>query len=203
MARPPLAEGESSYQFEIGGETWHITQSLNTQRFVRAGDDSAKYDFKGAIGVSRDADGNYSVEGVDVGQAPGGFRWSETHCFADADVDEAYTLALIDLRSRPVNADAFRGIPAGCVLWEGCTGTERGDELWDITFRFGAIPLESDIVVGDITVCPSPATKKGMEYLWVLYDHEPSSGAERLVKVPVCAYVERVLGLGDFSVLGI
>ena len=76
---------------------------------------------------------------------------------------------------------------------------ERGQEDWEITYRFAASPNVSGLVVGSIT----GINKKGWEYLWVRYAEVEDEDAQVLVNRPVAAYVERVYDTGNFAALGI
>jgi len=146
---------------------------------------------KGAIGVTHD-----NVEGVDI--AIPVYNFSETHYIDDALVTPAYRGTLFSLTGKTNNA-AFKGCAAGECLFLGASGSKRGEEDWEITFRFAASPNRTNITVGDITV----ASKKGWEYLWVRYADAEDATAKALVKLPVAAYVEKVYEEGDFSQLGI
>ena len=182
--------GESSFSFDTGGGTQHITQSLQTVNKYAPPAKTAP-DFKGAIGVTGD-----SVEGVDVTVPV--YQFSETHYLATDLVTGAYKAALFALTGR-VNVAPFRGFAAGEVLFLGASGAKRGEEDWEITFRFAASPNAVDLVVGEIT----GIDKKGWEYLWVRYQDAEDAAAKALVKKPMAAYVERVYYDGDFSGLGI
>ena len=56
-------------------------------------------------------------------------------------------------------------------------------------------PKASGLTVGSIT----GISKKGWEYLWVLYEEAEDATAKALVKVPVAVYIERVYEEGDFA----
>jgi len=126
------------------------------------------------------------------------YHFSETHYKADEDVTAEYKATLFALTGK-VNSAAFKGFEAGEVLFLGASGSKRGEEDWEITYRFAASPNATNIQVGDITV----TSKKGWEYLWVRYADAEDAGANALVKRPVAAYVEKVYEEGDFSALGI
>jgi len=181
--------GESSYQFETGGGTQHITQSLGTSRYAPDGQTPA--DFKGAIGATAD-----SVEGVDITVPQ--YSFSETHYLPMEVVTAGFKAALFALTGR-VNAATFRGFAAGEVIFLGATGAKRGEEDWEITYRFAASPNVTDLTVGDIT----GIAKGGWQYMWVLYEDQDDTTAKKLVKRPVSVYVETVYYSGDFSLLGI
>jgi len=187
---PEPETGDSAYNFDTGGGTQHITQSIETVgRYAPEG--QTPPDFKGAIGVTHD-----SVEGVDIIVPV--FHFSETHYKPDAFVTPAYKATLFSLTGK-ANSGAFKGFAAGEVLFLGASGSKRGEEDWEITYRFAASPNATAIPVGDITV----AAKKGWEYMWVRYADAEDSGAKALVKRPASANVEKVYHLADFSALGI
>ena len=185
----PPEVGDSSFSFDTGGGTQHITQSLSTVGSYAAG--GTPPDFKGAIGVTHD-----NVEGVDL-TAPV-YNFSETHYLADATVTGAYKATLFSLTGK-VNSGAFKGFAAGEVLFLGASGSKRGEDDWEISFRFAASPNRTNITIGEMT----GIAKKGWEYLWVRYEDAEDATANALVKKPTAAYVEKVYEEGDLSVLGI
>ncbi len=188
----PPETGDSSFSFDTGGGTQHITQSLATvQRYAASG---TAPDFKGAIGVTHD-----NVEGVDITVPV--YNFSETHYLAAATVTTAYKGTLFQLTGK-VNNGSFRGLAAGECLFLGASGSRRGtgpDDDWEITFRFAGSPNRTGIAVGPI----SGITKKGWEYLWVRYADAEDTGSNTLVKHPIAAYVEQVYEYGNFATLGI
>jgi len=182
----PPEVGESRFNFDTGGGTQHITQSLATVGSYGAS--GAAPDFQGAIGVTHD-----NVEGVDITVPV--YNFSETHYIPDADVNKAAYFSL----TGKVNDAAFKGLAAGECLFLGASGSKRGEEDWEITFRFAASPNRTGISVGNIT----GISKKGWEYLWVRYADVEDAGSNTLVKQPVAAYVEQVYEYGNFAALGI
>ena len=179
---------ESTFAFDTGGGTQHITQSKQTVAKYPAG---TAPDFKGAIGVTND-----SVEGVDITVPV--YHFSETHYLPDTTVTPAYRLTIFQLTGR-VNAGVFKGFNVGEVLFLGASGARRGYGDWEITFRFAASPNVSNLTIGDIT----GIDKKGWEYLWVRYADSEDAAAKALVKKPLAVYIERVYDNGDMSLLGI
>jgi hypothetical protein len=137
-----------------------------------------------------------SVEGVDVTVPV--YNFSETHYIADAAVTGAYKAALFGLTGR-VNNAAFKRFAAGEVLFLGASGSKRGDEDRQITFKFAASPNVTGLTVGTIT----GIAKGGWQYMWVLYEEQEDATASKLVKRPKAVYVERVYYDGNFSALGI
>jgi hypothetical protein len=182
--------GESSYQFETGGGTQHITQSLETVGSYAPSGEPVPFTM-GAIGATAD-----SVEGVDVTTPI--YNFSETHYIPAELVTGAYKSALFFMTGR-VNAGAFRGFNPGEVLFLGASGSKRGEQDWEITYRFAASPNVTGHSVGSI----DNITKGGWHYLWCIYEDAEDSTSKRLFKRPRAAYVERVYPDGDFAQLGI
>jgi len=180
--------GDSVFSFDTGSGTQHITQSLATVGKYAAPHQTA-LNFGGAIGVTHD-----SVEGVDITVPV--YNWTETHYLDNVYVTGNYRAALFWLTGK-VNQQTFRGFEPGEVLFLGASGSKRGEEDWEITFRFAASPNAWNLTVGDITgIC-----KRGWEYLWVRYADGEDQGEP--VKRPAAVYVEQVYEYGDFRGLGI
>jgi hypothetical protein len=188
--RQPAEVGESSFSFDTGGGTQHITQSLSTvQRYAPPGKTAP--DFKGAVGVTHD-----NVEGVDITVPV--YAFSETHYLADSVVTAAYKAMLFSLTGK-TNLAAFKGFAAGEVLFLGASGSKRGADDWEIGFRFAASPNRTNITVGEIV----NINKKGWEYMWVRYADAEDSAAKAIVKKPVAVYIEKVYEEGNLTGLGI
>ncbi|MFN9374722.1 MAG: hypothetical protein ACK6D3_22775 [Planctomycetaceae bacterium] len=182
--------GQSQFVFDTGGGTQHVTQSLaNVGRYGAPG--TTAPDFQGAFGVSAE-----QVHGVDITVPV--YLFSETNYFEDGVVTGTYKAALFGLTGT-VNNGAFRGFATGEVLFLGASGSNRGQEPWEISFKFAASPNVPNLTVGNI----SGISKGGWEYLWVRYSDQEDTLAKVLVKRPLAAYVERVYPFGDFSGLGI
>ena len=186
--KEPKEPRQSSFSFDTGGGTTHMTQSLETVASYAPGGEEAP-DFKGAIGVNND-----SVEGTDITIPV--YNFKETHYIPIALVTPAYKATLFYLTGK-VNAFSFKGFAPGEVLFLGASGSQRGQEDWEITFSFAASPNATGLTMGDIT----DIDKKGWEYLWVRY--QDAEDEDVLVKQPAAVYVEQVYPYGDFSLLGI
>ena len=190
VSSAPRPVGQSTYSFDTGGGTQHITQAK--QHIHTYSLEATDPDLGGAIGY----DGQ-DVQGCDITVPV--YNFSETHYLAAETVTDAYKGALFALTGK-VNSDTFRGCAAGEVLFLGASGTQRqGDNAWEITFRFAASPNATDLVVGPI----AGIAKKGWEYLWVQYEDYADNTAKALIKRPHRVYVERVYDLAAFSGLGI
>lgn len=178
--------GDAVYQFDTGGGTQHITQSINTvRRYARPGRVAPNY--MGAVGVSGD-----SVEGIDITVPV--YSFSEMHYKKDAFVDEHYKATLFDLTGA-VNHRKFRQYAAGEVLFLGASGTKRGADDWELAFRFAASPNLSNLRIGQM----AGIAKAGWEYLWVQYADEEDSQAQTLIKRPASVHIEQVYPYKDFD----
>ncbi|MCI0364949.1 MAG: hypothetical protein L0219_13810 [Phycisphaerales bacterium] len=186
----PPQTGESSFAFETGGGTQHITHSKSTVG-IFAPSGIVAPNFQGAIGVT-----DNGVDGVDITVPV--YHFSETHFIAASAVTAGYKATLFFLTGK-VNNGNFKGFASGECLFLGASGAKRGNEDWEISFRFAGSPNVTGLAVGPIT----GIAKKGWEYLWVRYSEVEDTSAKVLVKRPVAAYVERVYDLGNFAGLGI
>jgi len=179
--------GESSFSFDTGGGTQHITQAITTvNKYAPPGKTAP--DFGGAVGVTHD-----NVEGVDITVPV--YNFSETHYIANENVNKGAYFAL----TGKVNNASWKGFAAGECLFLGASGSKRGSDDWEITFRFAASPNKTGLTVGDIV----NIDKKGWEYMWVRYADAEDATAKAIVKKPVAVYIEKVYDDGDFSTLGI
>ena len=181
------SEGTTVFSFNTSGGSQHITQSISTsQKKAPAGKTAP--DFKGAINATEKG----SVDGVDIITPV--YRWSEMHVVPDAKVTATYKGYLFDLTGKTNNA-TFDSFAAGECLFEGASGSKRGDGAWEITYSFASSPNRTDITIGAIT----GINKKGWEYLWVLYSDVEDGGM--LAKQPRAVYVEKVYEEGNFAKL--
>ena len=179
---------DSTIQFDTGGGTVHITQAIET-RSKHAPPGEVAPDRRGAIGWNGE-----DVEGVDIVIPK--FSWSETHHFPAGAMSGAYRKALFETTGK-VNRGEFRGFGTREVLFEGATGSKSTSSMWEITFRFAASVTETDLKVGEIDI----GIKWGWDYLWI--DYGEKVDADRFVKVPVGAYIEKVYEQANFSALKI
>lgn len=179
---------ENTYTFEIGGGTQNIKQGLAST--VRYPEGAAFID-----GINFDGD---NINGVDIVTTQ--FQWSETYWFAPAAVDTTYKTTLSAIVGT-VNLAAFRGYPAGELLFLGATGTKQGNGYWQITFKFARERNATGLSVGTIT----GISKTGWQYMWVRYeDAVDGTGANKaLVKKAKAVYVETVYMSWDWTGLGI
>ena len=90
--------------------------------------------FMGAIGVSGDG-----VDGADITVPV--YNFSEVHYKSRSFVDDSYKSTLFELTGT-VNSRKFRMFATGEVLFLGASGTKRGGDDWELTYRFAASPTE-------------------------------------------------------------
>lgn len=183
---------EPTFSFDTGGGTTHMSQSLKTKGKYAASGHTAP-DFGGAIEV----DENDTVKGIDITTPI--FNFNETHYFTASEVSTNYKNTLADLTGR-VNNSAFRGNPAGTVLFLGAAGTRRGirsTDLWEINFKFAVSPNKKNLTIEGITI----TEKEGWDYMWFRYEAELSGNSR--IKKPVAAYVEEIYERRSFGALKI
>jgi hypothetical protein len=181
---------EPQFTFDTGGGSQHVSQSLTTVGRHAAPNETAPV-FHGAIGVNDD-----QVAGTDITVPV--YNFTETHFIHNDLVTPAYKLALFSLTGK-VNGSAFKGFAKGELLFLGASGSKRGKDDWEITYRFAASPNADDLTLGDI----SGISKEGWHYLWVRFADDEDTAAKALIKKPVAVYVEQVYQYGDFSLLGL
>ncbi|MCY2977260.1 MAG: hypothetical protein NTU79_01165 [Planctomycetota bacterium] len=181
---------EAQFTFDTGGGTQHISQSRGTVGIYAAPGEIAP-NFGGAIGVNDD-----QVGGTDITVPV--YNFTETHYIDDLLVTEAYKLKLFNLTGK-VNDGLFKGFAKGELLFLGASGSKRGKDDWEITFRFAASPNVAGLSLGAI----NGIAKEGWHYLWVRFTDDEDQGSHTLIKKPISAYVEQVYPYGDFSLLGL
>ena len=184
---PQINIGDDAvYSFDTTGGTKHMTQSLDTmQKFP-----SNAPDYGGAIGY----DGE-NVNGVDVTMPI--MNFTEVHYLSDGKVSTSYKKIIAELTGS-MNEGSFKGYSAGEVLFLGASGSRRGDDLWEITYKFAVSMHKRDFDVGDISV----VYKRGWDYMWVRYEDDVNDDDD-LIKKPTAVYIEQVYEFGDFGALGI
>ena len=184
---------ESSFSFDTGGGRHRLTQSLGTTSYappaVPPDPALTPPDMGGAIGY----DGEH-IQGVDITVPV--YNFTETHYLPVATVTTGYKTTLADLTGT-VNDGAFRGFPAGEVLFLGASGSRRNEEKWAITFRFARQKNVTGLTVGTIVAID----KLGWQYLWVRYKDDVKD--DRKVRIPAFVYVEDVYESASFGGLGI
>jgi len=183
----PVDRSEPAVSFETSGGTQTITQALATIGTYT--NDDPVIDFKGAIRPS-----DQSVEGCEITVPV--FNFTETHYFP---VSSPPSQATIFGVTGKVNSDAFRGFAIGEVLFLGASGSQQGDEDWQVDYSFAASPNVTGLSIGGIT----GITKRGWDYLWVYYANVQDDTGKVVRRVPRQVNVEQVYQYTPFSGLGI
>ena len=192
------ATNSSSFSFDTSGGTQHITQSRSTvARYAPAGKTAP--DFGGAIGVTHD-----NVEGVDITLPV--FAFNVTRYIPNSEMTGTYIANLYAATGKTNNANFTVNVDGvtltfaeGECLFLGATGGRRGEEDWELNFRFAGSPNATNLTIGDIT----GINKKGWEYLWVRYADTEDAAAKAIVKKPIAVYVEKVYESAAFGNLSI
>lgn len=187
------------YSFDTSGGTIKLTQSRKTISVNKrnVAPIPANADFQGVIGLGPDGD----IAGVDVVEPV--FNWTETHYLTDSAVNTHLRgRGSIFLATGCTNIAAWRGFQAGEVLFLGASGSKKGSEKWQVTYKFAANPNNPAYrVENNAGMLVIPAfEKKGWEYVWFVYG-DKQEGV--LVKTPLFAIVERVYREANFADLRI
>lgn len=190
--RDPLEVGESSYNFDTGGGSQHITHIKDAAHHIATYPAAGAFDPEGLIGVTNDG----SVEGCDI-RVPV-YNWGETHIIPDALLTDEYKGKLYELTGRTNNA-VFKGFAIGECLFCGASGSQRGDDDWEITFRWASSPNWTETIKVDGV--DTEIAKKGWEYLWVRTTRGVNN--DEIGPMVRSVYVEQVYESGDFGDLGI
>ncbi|VTR92821.1 Uncharacterized protein OS=Isosphaera pallida (strain ATCC 43644 / DSM 9630 / IS1B) GN=Isop_2424 PE=4 SV=1 [Gemmata massiliana] len=189
----PLASG---YSFSIRAPKKTLLYSLQTMGSWKRGGGVAP-DFKRAIG--QDSDGK--ITGVEWPPEPSAVI---KRTVARATVTQGYLATLFNLAGR-TNIAPFYGWDHEDVLFLGAEGTYTQGDGWSITYEFGVQEHEEliEIVPGELPYPPETISKRGWNYLWVLFKEVRDTATDSAVAVPSAAYVEKVIRPVDFSLLGI
>ncbi len=187
-------EGDITWSFEIGTQSFHITNArTHIASYAAVG---AAPDHKGAIGVEQDGSGS-RVKGTDI-LIPN-FSWEETHFAAYETVATHAFINTLESLVGTVNEAAFRIWGPKELLLLGVSGAKRGEEPVPLTYRFASSRTETNLAVGDITV----TEKLGHDYLWIEYEKKEDAVANALTSRPLAAHVEQVYPDADWSQLGL
>jgi hypothetical protein len=195
-SKEPPAKGESQFNFEISAQPVRVVVPLAPQTVyprsgVTAPNSSAVA--KWLIGDQGDGRG---PEGCEVYEPITSF--SETHYIDAATLTQTYRNTLMRVVGK-VNNAAFKGFDAGEVLCQAISGSKRGFDDWEVTFRFAMRENQTGIEVAGIT----GIDKEGWQFLWPKYHLEEDPDAPILTNVIDYIVVADVLKKTAFSALGI
>lgn len=186
--KEPPQTGESQFNFEIN------TQPV--RRYAPIGSITTYGSNLPTIGlIGEQLDGG-PAEGVDV-QLPVHSE-SETHYLASNLITSFYKQQIKQLVGRTNNAP-WKGHQTGEVLLAAVSGSRRGADDWEVTFRWLIQENESNLTVGSI----SGISRKGWQHLWPLYRPKKDSSQPYVVNEVVGVAVATVFNEGNMSLLGI
>lgn len=187
--REPTPVGGNDFSFEFELENVHVNTSLQTTAYNIPASGRPALNVGKAIGFNPK---DKTVAGVDIEEPV--YGWAETHYFNLADLTPSYKQAISAIVGR-VNSATFRGYPAGEVKCMAPSGQQRGADDFGITFRFKQRKNFSGTIEG------VAVTKKGWEYLEVIYDRE--AGVSTIIPKPWGIYVHQVIETVSFAGLNI
>lgn len=185
------AEGESQFSFELGLESVKIAYAIGGIRAYKASGEQTWVPEK----INDQGDGS-DVDGVEIFEPI--YEESETHWMPTSSITEAYRNTLKGIVGR-TNDAPFKGSQAGEVLMRGISGSRRGANDSEITFRWAVRENQSSFSLGDV----SGITKNGWEYLWPRYSTRRTFSDAPSKDVITHVAVATVFPTADFSGLGI
>jgi len=184
------AEGDSQFSFELGLESVKVDAAIGGIKTFKAPNLS---DWKPEK-INDRGDGS-EAEGVEIFEPV--YEESETHWFKTSDLTLAYRDTISNIVGHTNNAP-FKGYQAGEVLFKGVSGSRRGANDSEITFRWSVRRNQNDFQLGDV----KGITKKGWEYLWPRYQVVRQFEAPSINKITHVA-IATVFPEADFSGLNI
>lgn len=184
------ATGESQFSFEMGFEPAKIMYAPGGMTVYKK---SGVSDWTPQMLNDR-GDGE-TPEGVEVPEPT--YKESETHWIPTSSLTTAYRNSLKSLVGKTNNA-AFKGWAAGEVLLEGVSGTRRGADDSEVTFRWAVRENQTGLTIGSVT----GVNKEGWQYVWPRSQIVRNSNAPASTQIThVC--IATVFGSGNFSQLNI
>ena len=197
---PEVDDDQGSFEFEVGGPSFHVQVSRGTiGRWgpgAAPGNVDACPDFKGAINVSPD---RKTVDGVDL-PPPSPLSFGRNYQFSKERVTTAYIRTLSGLVFN-TNIAPYEDFAPGEVLFLGASGNRRGGKPWDVAMKFGLSLDAIDVPVGGTDQNPLIVVpfKAGWDILWPWAREEVDDASYERILAPAGAYVERVFERRDFD----
>ena len=108
----------------------------------------------------------------------------------------AYAQVISELTGTVNNATAFGQFAAGELLFTGASGDIIADDP-SLTFSFLASKNATGLTIGSIT----GITKKGHDYIWFSFKNDKDATTGLQQSAPRAAYVNRIYGEADHSLL--
>ena len=193
------AEATIRWSFDTTGGTIRVTHSKQTRNRYPTGGPN----FNNAIQVQ-----NGEPQGADI--VIPALKLTATYRWPKNTVQPAYINSLASMSGcmnsatfgsyPPVGTTpGFAGYAAGELLFLGATGEIVPNLPTEITYQFAASANATGLTIGSIT----GIAKRGHDFLWVLFEDNEDTTAQRLTKKPLTVYCERLYTEIDFSLLGI
>jgi hypothetical protein len=192
--KQPEVAGESSFNFEIATQPVRIVVPLSAQTVYTRSGESAPADSSTWL-IGQQGDGS-APEGAEVSEPIANF--SETHWIAANSITQAYQRTVLKVIGR-INQSPFRGWQAEEVLCTGVSGSQRGADDWEVSFRFGVREHQTGLTVAGI----EDVDKKGWQYLWPRYELAKDSTEPILSNKVKYIVVADVFRTANFTQLGI
>lgn len=152
--RSPPAKGESQFSFELGLEPVKVRHAIGGIVVYKA-EDAADWTPE----LLNDLGDGETPEGVDIFEPT--YDESETHWGPTAAITPTYRNKLKSLVGK-VNDRPWKGWDTGEVLLRGISGTRRGSDDSELTFRWSVRENLTGITIGGVT----GVNKTGWQYLW-------------------------------------
>lgn len=175
-------QGELSWSFSTTGGTLTVRAAKEHIATYAAGGNP----HKGLIGVTRDG----QVEGCEMVIPALKMTYTFKHTLGV--ITEAHARLLASYTGM-VNSTAFRGFPAGEMLFLGANGSDGTDAEASVTYEFAASQNIVGLTIGAI----AGIAKKGHEYLWIEYTDAVEGNA--FAVQPAAVHIERVYNTLDFA----
>lgn len=190
----PAKVGESSFSFDVATQSQRIVVPLQPQIvYPRSGLTAPSDSGKWLIGQQGDGS---PPEGVDAFEPTASF--SETHYIAAGSITAAYQRQVMRIVGK-LNQFSWRGWAAEELMCTGVSGSQRGADDWEVSFRFAIKEHQSNLTVAGI----SGINKKGWQFLWPRYELEKDAGEPILSNHVQYIVVADVFRLANFTSLGI
>lgn len=198
--------GSASYEYDVSldSETILFSKTAPTLYYptseialYQAGDKVAP-DLRNAINVNEDG----QADGIDV-LVPTA-RFTVRYEAPSGRVTESYRRAIEDLVGK-VNLDTYLGRDPGTLLFEGCSGSERSDGSWSLSFSLRYRPNSANLTFGQPPAPGQPDKRfvidslEGWEYLWFLQKKKADMQAKQVLPEYTVAYKHQVYEKVNFA----
>jgi len=192
--------GEGLWSFDTSGETFNIRFTDPVRQRKGHIDDTkspSAASISGAIGVN-----GTDVAGTDI--IVPSLKLTYRTRLPNELVNIAWVKTVASITGT-TNKAPFYGFARGEMLFVGASGEEAVEKDPDMTFTFMASSnidaYTFNVVDPDVTTVT--VSKKGWEYLWLMYGVTEDANSKRVIPKPIDAYVNQVYDESDFSLLGI